>query len=137
MEQFLRPTTNKRTDKYGGSPENRNRFAIEVAEGMAAAIGVDRVGIRISPYGVFNDMPYDAALDSQYVSLVTELNGKVGYVHIVDHSSQGAPAVAQSLKDSIRKAFKGTYILSGGYVDAASAEADIDAGKGDLVAVSF
>ena len=56
------------------------------------------------------------------------------YVHLVDHSPMGAPPVPQSIKDAFRKAFKGALILSGGY-DAARAEADLEAGKADLIAV--
>ncbi|MFA6032879.1 MAG: alkene reductase, partial [Myxococcota bacterium] len=59
LEQFLSPFTNQRTDGYGGSVEARCRFVLEVAAAAAEAIGRDRVGIRLSPYGVFNDMsPY-------------------------------------------------------------------------------
>ena len=57
LEQFIRPNSNQRTDEYGGSIENRARFVLEVAEATTAAIGKDKVGIRLSPFGVFNDMP--------------------------------------------------------------------------------
>jgi len=51
LEQFIRPNTNQRTDRYGGSIENRARFVLEVAEAVIAAIGKDKVGIRFSPFG--------------------------------------------------------------------------------------
>ena len=54
IEQFLNPTVNKRTDGYGGTIDGRNRFALEVARATVAAIGAKKVGIRLSPYGVFN-----------------------------------------------------------------------------------
>ncbi|KAI9016868.1 NADH:flavin oxidoreductase/NADH oxidase [Hyaloraphidium curvatum] len=133
VEQFLRPTSNQRTDEYGGSEENRNRFAVEVVEAISKEIGIARTGIRISPYGVFNDQPYDAAYDSQYLKLVATLSGKVGYIHIVDHSSMGAPAVDADIKTKIRGAFDGCLILSGGY-DAERASKDIAEGRADLVA---
>ncbi|MCX5883745.1 MAG: alkene reductase, partial [Deltaproteobacteria bacterium] len=61
LEQFIRPNTNQRTDGYGGTIENRARFVLEVADAVLGAIGKDKVGIRLSPFGVFNDMPlYDA-----------------------------------------------------------------------------
>ncbi|MGZ5790400.1 MAG: alkene reductase, partial [Burkholderiaceae bacterium] len=61
LEQFIRPNTNQRTDAYGGAIEGRARFVLEVVDGVIGAIGKDKVGIRLSPYGVFNDMPlYDA-----------------------------------------------------------------------------
>src|SRR5476649_884675 len=54
IEQFLNPKVNDRADAYGGTIEGRNRFAVEVARATVAAVGADRVGIRLSPYGVFN-----------------------------------------------------------------------------------
>ncbi|MCA9618499.1 MAG: alkene reductase [Myxococcales bacterium] len=134
IDQFLNPKTNQRDDAWGGSPEARNRFAIEAAKRTVEAIGRGRVGIRISPYGVFNDLgPFDG-IDAQYEALAAAL-GEVGiaYVHLVDHSAMGAPPVSDAIKQAIRKAFGGTIILSGGY-DAERAEADLAAGKGELVA---
>ncbi|HLP98959.1 MAG TPA: alkene reductase [Sideroxyarcus sp.] len=134
IDQFLNTASNQRTDQWGGSVENRIRFAVEVAKAAAAAIGADRVGMRISPYGVFNGMAPDAKMDALYLRLIEELNN-IGlvYIHIVDHSSMGAPPVSAELKAKIRANFKGKYILSGGY-DAARANADLDAQHGDLVA---
>lgn len=135
LEQFLRPNSNIRTDRYGGSIENRARFVLEVAAATAEAIGKDKVGIRLSPFGVFNDMPLYAAMESDYAYVAEQLN-KIGlaYIHIVDHSSQGAPTVPDSIKQTMRNKFKRTLILSGGY-DRARAESDLAAGKGDLIAV--
>lgn len=134
LEQFLNPATNLRTDGYGGSLEARCRFVLEVAAKAAEAIGADRVGIRLSPFGVFNDMPAYDAVEATYLHLATELS-KLGlaYLHLVDHSAMGAPPVPEALKAALRTAFKGTLILSGGY-DRARAEQDVAAGKGDLVA---
>ncbi len=134
IDQFLNTVSNQRTDKWGGSVENRIRFAVEVAKATAAAIGAERVGMRISPYGAFNGMATDAEMDALYEHLVAELNS-VGlvYIHIVDHSAMGAPEVSPALKAKIRAGFKGKYILSGGY-DLARANADLGAQHGDLVA---
>ncbi len=134
IDQFLNTATNQRTDKWGGSVENRIRFAVEVAKASAAAIGAERIGMRISPYGAFNGTAPDAKMDALYLRLVEELNA-IGlvYIHVVDHSSMGAPEVSAELKAKIRANFNGKYILSGGY-DAARANADLDAQKGDLVA---
>jgi N-ethylmaleimide reductase len=118
----------------GGCIENRIRFAVEVAKAAVAAIGADRVGMRISPYGVFNGMTSDAKMDALYLRLIGELNNiNLTYIHIVDHSSMGAPEVSPELKAKIRANFKGKYILSGGY-DLTRANADLDAQRGDLVA---
>ena len=56
LEQFLNANVNRRTDGYGGTSEGRNKFVLEVARAAAQAIGAKRVGIRLSPYGVFNDI---------------------------------------------------------------------------------
>lgn len=134
IDQFLNTASNQRTDRWGGSIENRIRFAVEAAKASAAAIGAARLGMRISPYGVFNGMAPDAEMDALYERLIAELNA-IGlvYIHIVDHSSMGAPEVSPALKAKIRAGFKGKYILSGGY-DLARANADLDAQRGDLVA---
>ena len=57
IEQFLHPAANQRTDEYGGSDENRSRFLLEIAQGAVDAIGADKVGLRLSPYGVAGDLP--------------------------------------------------------------------------------
>jgi N-ethylmaleimide reductase len=134
IDQFLNTASNQRTDRWGGSVENRIRFAVEVAKAVTAAIGADRVGMRISPYGVFSGMAPDAEMEAMYERLITELNplGLV-YIHVADHSSMGAPEVSPALKVRIRVLFKGEYILSGGY-NAVRANQDLDTNLGDLVA---
>ena len=135
LEQFIRPNSNTRTDNYGGSIENRARFALEVIDATIAAIGKDKVGIRLSPFGVFNDMPLYPEMEADYTYLAQKLNAAgLLYIHLVDHSSMGAPKVPDSVKAMFRSTFKRTLILSGGY-DAARAESDLAAGKCDLVAV--
>lgn len=134
IDQFLNSATNQRTDQWGGSIENRIRFAVEVAKATVAAIGAERVGMRISPYGVFNGTLPDAEMDALYLRLIEELNGTgLVYIHVVDHSSMGAPEVSPGLKAKLRAQFNNRYILSGGY-DGARANADLDAQRGDLVA---
>lgn len=134
IDQFLNPASNQRVDTYGGSIEARNRFAVEVAAAVAAAIGAEKTGIRLSPFGAFNDMTSDNTTAEQFALLAAALK-KTGivYIHIVDHSFMGAPPVSAAVKEAIRAAFGSTIILSGGY-DAARAEADLEAGKGELVA---
>lgn len=135
LEQFIRPNSNQRTDGYGGSIEKRARFVLEVAQASIAAIGKDKVGIRLSPFGVFNDMPLYPELESDYAYLAKALNeAGLVYVHLVDHSAGGAPPVPDSIKATFRNSFKRTLILSGGYT-AERAEADLSSGKADLIAV--
>ncbi len=134
IEQFLNANLNTRTDGYGGSIAGRNRFALEVAGATAAAIGADRVGIRVSPYGAFNEMGAFAEVDPQYLALASEL-GDLGlaYLHLVNHSSMGAPAVPVEFTRQLRQAFGGPFIASGG-LDRARAEEVLARGDADLVA---
>lgn len=133
IDQFLNPASNKRTDEFGGSAENRNRFALLVAEAVSQSIGRERLGIRLSPYGVFNGMEQYPEIHAQYTALAAELSNFAGYIHLVDHSAMGAPAPEKATVDAIRKAFRGTLILSGGY-DADRAEKDLEENRGDLIA---
>jgi N-ethylmaleimide reductase len=134
LEQFIRPSSNQRADRYGGGIENRARFALEVVAATITAIGKDKVGIRLSPFGVFNDMPLYPEMEADYTYLAQKLNtAGLLYIHLVDHSSMGAPKVPDSMKATFRSVFKGALILSGGY-DAARAESDLAAGKCDLIA---
>jgi N-ethylmaleimide reductase len=134
IEQFLNANVNQRSDAYGGSPEARNRFALEVARATSAAIGAQRVGIRLSPHGVFNGTGAFPDVDAQYLSLVQQLSGLgLAYLHLLDHSAMGAPPVPAALKAQLRAAFKGPFILAGGF-DRTSAEAALQAGQADLIA---
>jgi N-ethylmaleimide reductase len=134
IEQFLNANVNQRTDAYGGSAAARNRFALEVVRASAEAIGADRVGIRLSPYGVFNSTGPFPGLDEQYVALVEQLSAaKLLYLHVLDHSAMGAPAVPAGIKASLREHFDGPFILAGGF-DAASAEKALVDKQADLIA---
>ena len=112
----------------------RNRFALEVARATVAAIGAHRVGIRLSPYGVFNSTGAFPDVEAQYLALTQELS-KLGllYLHLLDHSAMGAPPVPAEFKLQVREAFKGLFILAGGF-DRASAESALKAGQADLIA---
>ncbi len=134
LEQFLSPVSNIRTDNYGGSIENRCRFVLEVAAEVAQTIGKERTAIRLSPYGVASDMPHYPEIDATYDYLSMQLNTiGLAYIHIVDHSAMGAPAVPVEMKKKIRGNFKNTIILAGGY-SKETAETDIESGLGDLIA---
>jgi N-ethylmaleimide reductase len=134
IEQFLNANVNRRTDGYGAGIEGRNRFALEVARATTAAIGANRVGIRLSPYGVFNSTGPFADVDAQYLALTQQLS-ELGllYVHVLDHSAQGAPAVPAELKTRLRQAFSGLFILAGGF-DRDRAEQALKEGQADLIA---
>lgn len=139
ITQFLDPGSNKRDDDYGGDATSRNRFALDVARAVINAIGASRTGIRLSPYGLFNDMSgaYEG-IAGQYTQLAADL-GRLGmaYMHMVDHSAMGAPKPDQVVVSTMCRSFRdsggGSIILSGGY-DRERAEADLQSGAADLVA---
>jgi N-ethylmaleimide reductase len=132
LEEFLSPVSNTREDNYGGSIEHRCRFVLEVVRAVADAIGKDKTGIRLSPYGVASDMPHYPEIDATYDHLSKAINDMdIAYIHLVDHSAMGAPAVPLAIKQLIRTNFKNTIIICGGY-DKAKAEADLQSGLTDL-----
>jgi len=134
LEQFLSPISNLRSDNYGDSIENRCRFVIEVVKAVADEIGKGKTGIRLSPYGIASDMPHYPLIDLTYKYLSEQLNDLgIAYIHLVDHSSMGAPIVPMEIKKMIRHNFKNTIIMCGGY-SKEKAEADIESGLCDLVA---
>ncbi|WP_374569488.1 alkene reductase [Ideonella sp.] len=134
IEQFLNANVNRRTDAYGEGLHGRNRFALEVVRATVSAIGADRVGIRLSPHGVFNGMGAYPDVDAQYLALTRELSQLgIASVHLLDHSPLGAPPVPTELKRDLRAAFKGVFILAGGF-DKGRAERALEAGDADLIA---
>ncbi|MCT4629052.1 alkene reductase [Winogradskyella sp.] len=137
LNQFINPKSNQREDNYGGSIENRSRYVLEVAEKVANAIGGDRVGIRLSPYGAFNDLEsnYDALEDtfiylSQQIALLN-----LAYIHVVDQRvAFGAPDFTTDIKKTIKENFKGTIISGGDVNTIEKGEAIINSGL-DLIYV--
>ncbi|MGH7441159.1 MAG: alkene reductase, partial [bacterium] len=135
LEQFLSPHTNQRKDAWGGDVERRLRFVVETARETVKAIGGDKVGIRLSPYGTNGGMQPYAEIDETYLKLAGRL-ADVGlvYLHIADHSAMGAPALPGGFKQALRKAWPRTLLLGGGF-DRMSAEAAVREGRTDLVGV--
>ncbi|MFA6979539.1 MAG: alkene reductase [Ignavibacteriaceae bacterium] len=134
LEQFLSPVSNIRNDNYGGSIQNRCRFLLEIIKGIVEEIGKDKVGLRLSPYGVASDMPNYPEIDETYKYLAERLNS-VGilYIHLVDHSAMGAPEVPLAIKRAIRKRFEKTIIHSGGYT-MKHAETELEKELANLIA---
>jgi N-ethylmaleimide reductase len=134
LEQFLNANVNQRSDAYGGSAQARNRLTLEVAQACVNAIGADKVGIRISPHGVFNGTGAFDGVDAQYLALTQALSAMgLVYLHLVDHSAMGAPPVPAELKQKLKAAFARTFVAVGGF-DAASAEKVLQAKEADLIA---
>lgn len=125
LEQFLRDSTNKRTDKYGGSLQNRARLLLEVAAAVVKACAAGRVGIRLSPLSTVNDMALDSDPAVTYSYVVDQLNELgLAYIHVIEGETQGAREVAGGFDLQIlRERFKGRYIANNGYelVSAAGA----------------
>jgi len=128
LHQFLSAHTNRREDGYGGSVAGRSRFVVEVAEKVAAAIGSERVGLRLSPHATFNDMkPFDEeAAQFEHVARRLQPLG-LAYLHFV----LGAEGAAETARVA-GKAFGGTVILNGGF-DRDRAEAALAEGDADLI----
>ena len=134
MEQFLSPQTNLRTDAWGGSIEKRQNFIVEIAKAVASAIGGERVGIRLSPYGANAGMKPYPEIDETYRTLVPRLAATgIQYLHVVDHSAMGAPEVPAPLKLALREAWPRTFIAAGGF-ELESANAAVGEARADLVA---
>jgi N-ethylmaleimide reductase len=135
LDQFLRDGTNRRTDAYGGSIQNRARFPLEVVEAVTGIWGAARVGYRISPNGSFNSMS-DSEPIRTFSYLATELDHlRLGYLHVSEAIAgpMAAPADVARAQPVLRKMFRGTLIANGGY-DARTGNAAIGAGEADLIA---
>jgi len=133
LEQFLSPGTNQRTDAWGGSVEKRMRFVLEVARETAAAIGGDKLGIRLSPYGTNSGMGAYPEVEETYLKLLPLLAAAgLVYVHIADHSAMGAPAVPLAFKQALRKAWPRTFFIGGSF-DQTSGQQAVNDGLTDLV----
>lgn len=132
LDQFLRDGSNRRTDRYGGSIENRMRFPLEVVDAVADVWGPERVGVRISPLGGFNDMS-DSDPQALFAAFAGALGARgVGYLHIIrDDAFQGEPVSFDPL--SLGAAFGGAVVAASGY-DAEEGARAIDAGRADFVA---
>lgn len=134
IEQFLHPHTNRRTDHYGGSIANRSRFLLEIVQGVSAAIGKERTGIRLSPFAVLNDLPAyeEETATHQYVVDALEEMG-ILYIHLSSQPLDGAPSIPETYIRDVRKRFSNLIILAGEQT-AHSAESVLQAGLADLVA---
>ncbi|GIL83968.1 hypothetical protein Vretimale_10943 [Volvox reticuliferus] len=135
IDQFIKDSVNDRTDEYGGTIENRCRFALEVVEAVIAAVGADRVGIRITPFTTFLDA-LDSTPYATHVYLMEKLNNYgLSYVHMVEPRIKGNVELDQSPHslEPFRRVYKGTFITAGGFKPDTGAAA-VASGQGDLVA---
>ena len=136
IDTFLRDGTNQRIDAYGGTPENRARFLLEIVKAVSRKIGADRVGVRISPtnavYGIT-----DSAPETTFPTAARMLNRfGLAYLHVLEPEPRSGHPMATNLKQAaplIRAAFDGPLIFNGGY-DLNRAEAAISANAADAIA---
>ena len=117
LEQFLRDSTNQRTDDYGGSRENRARLLLEVAGAVARECGAERVGIRLSPLNRGNGADFDSDPAGTYGYVVERLNQLgLAYIHVIEGTTQGPREVPGGFDlQMLRRSFKGLYIANNGY----------------------
>jgi N-ethylmaleimide reductase len=133
LDQFAKDGTNKRTDAYGGSIQNRARLMLEVAAAVSAEVGAERTGIRISPVTPANDVS-DSNPQPLFDHIVDRLNAlKLVYIHVIEGATGGPRDIAPFDYGSLRKRFKGAYIANNGY-DLALAEKALSANAADLIA---
>lgn len=133
IDEFLRGSANKRTDRYGGSQENRIRFAMEVAEAVAGELGAGCTGIRFSPFITQRNMNDDEA-PSTILKLARELDRMgLAYIHLAEADWDDAPVTPESFRRELRAAFSGKIIVAGKY-DKERAEKIIAEGYADIVA---
>jgi N-ethylmaleimide reductase len=133
LDQFARDGTNKRTDAYGGSIENRARLMLEVSKAVAAEVGAERTGIRISPVTPANDAS-DSNPQPLFDYIVDGLNAlKLAYIHVIEGATGGPRDIAPFDYASLRKRFKQAYVANNGY-DIELANKVLEANAADLIA---
>ncbi len=133
LDQFLRDSTNKRTDQYGGPPENRRRLLMEVVEAVFDVWDRSRVGVRLSPTNPSNYEIFDSNPTELYASVadgLRELN--VGYLNVVEGTTSATQDPALFDYIALRKRFGGVYIANNRYTFERGNEA-VGSGRADLV----
>lgn len=139
LDQFLQDGTNQRADQYGGSIENRMRLLDEVIETVSKVFPSDQIGVRLSPYGTFNDIE-DSDPIALFTAVINKLNGyKLAYVHMIEPRSTSSGGNDQVYEDApitselFRAIYQGKFITAGGY-DQAMGEQVLEEGLADAVA---
>jgi len=132
IDQFIRDSSNRRTDAYGGSLENRIRLLLEIVTAVGHEIGYDKTGVRISPVNAFNDIS-DSNAQTTFNFVATALSGNgLAYLHVVEVDMTGATSTDVDMQQ-LRDRFDGLYIANGGY-DKERGNKNIAEGHADLVA---
>jgi N-ethylmaleimide reductase len=139
LDQFMNSSTNRRTDGYGGPAENRARLLMEVIDAVIPIWGADRVGVRLSPLGSFNDIG-DEEPERTFGYIVDQLNGyPLAYLHLVNPATAALEkglepdAPARRMVELLRSTYRGTLMIAGGF-DHDTAERWLEEGRADLIA---
>lgn len=139
LDQFLQDGTNRRTDRYGGSHENRARLLMQVLDIVGEVFPADRVGVRLSPYGTFNTMS-DSDPIALFSHVIKALNARrLAYLHLIEPRATGAGGGlptddnAPCTSALFRKLFDGALISAGGY-DQQDGERAIQEQRADAIA---
>jgi N-ethylmaleimide reductase len=133
VDQFLRTTSNIRTDEYGGSRENRLRFLKELVDAVTDEVGASRAAIRLAPFLTARGMACPDILPTILAATEYLQDRGVAYLHLVEADWDDAPAFAEEFRQAIRARFKRPIIVAGRY-DKARAEWVLSKGYADLVA---
>jgi len=135
LNQFLESKTNHRTDAYGGSVENRTRLLLEVVAAVCDVFPANRVGVRLSPNGVFNDMG-SPDYREQYTYAAVQLDSfGLAYLHVMDGLGFGFHELGEAMTlQDIRKVFSGPLMGNCGY-SKETAESAIESGEADMMAI--
>ncbi|ENC6732478.1 alkene reductase [Vibrio navarrensis] len=133
IDQFLRTNSNKRTDRYGGSRENRMRFLLEVVDAVSEAIGADKVGVRLAPFITFKDMNCPDIVPT-ILQASQQLQARdIAYLHLSEADWDDAPTIPEAFRIALRESFRNTIIVAGRYSPARAQEV-LEKGYADLVA---
>ena len=134
IDQFLRDGSNKRTDAYGGSIENRTRLLAEVLAALTSVWPAKRVGVRFSPFSKFSDMSDSDPMATFSAAISRADDAGLGYVHVIEGDTGASRDLPPGADLSVfRKLFRGAYLANNGY-DRASAIAAVESGAADLIA---
>ncbi|KAL6941838.1 hypothetical protein ACO0QE_002997 [Hanseniaspora vineae] len=151
LNQFLDPLSNQRTDKYGGSIENRSKFVLEVVDAIVDAVGADKVGIRLSPYGTYGTMSGGAnpLIVAQFAHIIGELekrgkeepSKRLSYIHIVEprvpnpNFAEGTHEYLDGTNEFVFSIWKGLVMRAGNYaLDNKTALKDVNTNDRTLLA---
>lgn len=132
--QFLADSANQRTDEYGGTVENRNRFVLEVMAGMVAAIGSDKVGIKLSPTIPYNSIIHTDPV-AQFTALLSGLNEMpLAYIHLMNSlfPLDKLPQYPKNVLETFGKLTKHTIIANGGY-NRTTGEEELEKGTAKII----